>query len=107
MASWQSGLIKLLMRQQVRKLDRLNLSVWDEHTSVSAFRDYCENGAARAKLQAGVETVPVNIPGLPAGLSAEWLLRSAVAKVPRVEDAVIFYCHGGGYISGSCADRLP
>jgi epsilon-lactone hydrolase len=105
MASWQSGFIKLLIRQQARKMDRLNLRVWNEHTSVSAFRDYCENGAARARLQAGVETVPVNIPSLPAGLSAEWLQPTVKAKVQWVEDAVIFYCHGGGYISGSCSDH--
>jgi epsilon-lactone hydrolase len=105
MASWQSGLLKFLFRQQVRKMERLNLRVWDEHTSVSAFREYCENGASRAKLQAGVEAVPVCIPGLPPGLSAEWLQPTVKGRPPIVEDAVIFFCHGGGYISGSCSDH--
>ena len=105
MASWQSQFIKFVFRSQLKTMDRLNLRVWDENTSVPAWREYCENGAAKAKLPAGVEAVPVQIPGLPAGLAAEWLQPTAACKVPRVEDAVIFYTHGGGYISGSCADH--
>ena len=105
MPSWQSKLLKFIFRQQLRKLDRLNLRVWDDHTSVIAFREYCESNAARARLSAGVEAIPVKITGLPEGLSAEWLQPTAKAKVPMAENAVIFYCHGGGYISGSCSDH--
>lgn len=105
MASWQSQCIKFMMRQQLRKMDRLNIRVWDEHTSISDWREYCEESAAKAKMPAGVEAVPVTIPGLPAGLAAEWLQPTATAKVSVVEDAVIFYTHGGGYISGSCSDH--
>jgi len=105
MASWQSRLIKFLMRRQLRSMDRLNLRIWDEHTSVTTFREYCERGAARAKLMAGVEVVPVKVSGLPEGLSAEWLRPSEESKIPAVEDAVIFFCHGGGYISGTCSDH--
>jgi epsilon-lactone hydrolase len=105
MANWQSGLLKFMFRQQLRKLDRLNLRVWDEHTSVQAFRAYCESSALKAKLMAGVEAVPVKIPGLPAGLSAEWLQPGAGSKVATVAEAVILFCHGGGYISGSCSDQ--
>ena len=54
MPSWQSKLLKFIFRQQLRKLDRLNLRVWDDHTSVIAFREYCESNAARARLSAGV-----------------------------------------------------
>lgn len=105
MASWQSHFIKFVFRSRSGTLERLNLRVWDENTSVPAWREYCEAGAAKAKLPAGVEAVPVKIDGLPAGLAAEWLQPTAANKVPRVEDAVIFYTHGGGYISGSCADH--
>jgi epsilon-lactone hydrolase len=105
MASWQSQFIKFIFRSQLRTMDRLNLRVWNENTSVLAWREYCENGAAKAKLPAGVEAVPVQIDGLPAGLSAEWLQPTAACKAPRIEDAVIFYTHGGGYISGSCSDH--
>lgn len=105
MASWQSSLIKFMMRQQLRSMDRLHLRIWDEHTSVTAFREYCERGAARAKLMIGVEAVPVKIPGLAEGLSAEWLRPTELAKIPKINDAFIFYCHGGGYISGTCSDH--
>ena len=86
-------------------MDRLNIRVWDEHTSVPVWREYCENSAAKAKLPAEVEAVPVHIDGLPAGLSAEWLQLTAAASIPMIEDAVIFYTHGGGYISGTCSDH--
>ena len=105
MESLQSRLTKLMFRSQLRVMDRLNLRVWNERTSVTAWRAYCEEIAAKAKLPAGVEAVPVKIDGLPAGLAAEWLQPTADAKVPRVHHAVIFYTHGGGYISGSCADH--
>jgi len=105
MESLQSRFVKYIFRSQVKKMDRLNIRVWDEHTSITTWREYCENGAAKAKLPAGVEAVPVQIDGLPAGLAAEWLQPTAACKAPRVEDAVIFYTHGGGYISGSCADH--
>lgn len=101
MASWQSRIIKLLMRQNLRTMDKLKVRVWDEETSVSVWREYCENGAGKAKMPSGVETVPVQIPGLPEDLSAEWLQPAA----PATGDAVIFYTHGGGYISGSCSDH--
>jgi acetyl esterase/lipase len=92
------------MRQNLQKLDRLNIRVWNEQTSVSVWRDYCESGAAKAKMPKGVDVVPVKIPELPAGLSAEWL-QPAAAVNPDTEEAVIFYTHGGGYISGSCSDH--
>jgi acetyl esterase/lipase len=103
MESWQSRLIKFFMRQNLRTMDKLNIRVWNESTSVQVWREYCENGAAKAKMPAGVEVVPVEVPGLPAGLSAEWL--QPVSANPKAEKAVIFYTHGGGYISGSCSDH--
>ena len=104
MASWQSQLIKFIMRQNLGKMDKLNIRIWDENTSVTTWRTYCEDGAARAKMLPGVEAVPVSIPGFAAGQAAEWL-QPMPGINPVVEDAVIFYTHGGGYISGSCADH--
>lgn len=101
MASWQSKLIKLLMRQNLRTMDKLSIRVWNEHTSVQAWREYCENGAAKAKLLPGVEAIPVTIPGFSPGQAAEWLQPIQ----PATEGAVIFYTHGGGYLSGSCSDH--
>jgi acetyl esterase/lipase len=105
MESIQSRLIKFLFRSQLKTMDRLNIRIWDEHTSIPAWREYCENGAAKAPLPAGIEAVPVHINSLPASLSAEWLQPTSSAKVPLVEEAVIFYTHGGGYISGTCSDH--
>jgi acetyl esterase/lipase len=105
MESIQSRFVKFIFWSQLKTMDRLNIRVWDENTSVPVWRDYCENSAAKAKLPAGVEAVPVHIDGLPAGLSAEWLQLTATASAPKVEDAVLFYTHGGGYISGTCSDH--
>lgn len=101
MESLQSRLIKFLMRQNLRTMDRLNIRVWDGNTSVKVWRQYTEDGASKALMPKGVEVMPVKIPRLPEGLSAEWLQPTN----PVTDDAVIFYTHGGGYISGSCADH--
>jgi monoterpene epsilon-lactone hydrolase len=53
-----------------------------------------------AHLLEGIEVTPVAIDGLPAGLSAEWIQPSGGSK-----ENVIFYVHGGGYVSGSCKDH--
>ena len=105
MASWQSQLINLILRNRHLMQGHLKRQTWDFNTSIPDFREVCEKGAARAKMPEGVEAVPVKIEGLPTGLSAEWLQPTAAAAVPLVEDAVIFYTHGGGYVSGSCSDH--
>jgi monoterpene epsilon-lactone hydrolase len=105
MASWQSKFIAFALRNRHLMRGKLKRETWDESTSIPAFRELCEKGAAKAKIPAGVEAVPVIIEGLPEGLVAEWLQPTASAPVPLVEDAVIFYSHGGGYVSGSCSDH--
>ncbi len=105
MASWQSKFIKFTLENRHFMQGKLKQEKWDFNTSIAAFRETCENGAKRAKMAAGVEAVPVKIEGLPEGLSAEWLQPTADAAIPMVEDAVIFYVHGGGYVSGSCSDH--
>jgi len=101
MESLQSRFIKFMMRQNLGTMDKLNIRVWNENTSVKVWRQYTEDGAGKAPMPKGVEVAPVNLPGLPAGLSAEWLQPT----VPSKDDALIFYTHGGGYISGSCSDH--
>ena len=39
------------------------------------------------------------IPGLPEGLSAEWIHPAGSADSPSASDKAIFYTHGGGYVS--------
>jgi monoterpene epsilon-lactone hydrolase len=105
MASWQSKFINFTYRNRHLMQGHLKREAWDENTSIPAFREMCESGAAKVKMPAGVEAVPVKIDGLPAGLAAEWLQPAAGSPIPLVEDAVIFYTHGGGYVSGSCSDH--
>lgn len=105
MASWQSQLINFTLRNRHLMQGHLKREVWDSNTSIAAFREMCEKGAQQAKMPAGVEAVPVKIEGLPAGLAAEWLQPAADAPVAMEKDAVIFYTHGGGYVSGSCSDH--
>ena len=105
MASWQSKFMTFTFRNKHLMQGQWKMKTWDENTSIPAFRELLEKGAEKAKLPKGVEAVPVKIDGLPAGLAAEWLQPTADAPIPMVEDAVIFYAHGGGYVSGSCSDH--
>jgi monoterpene epsilon-lactone hydrolase len=70
---------------------------WNAYESILRFREQCEEGARRfGKIPAGIEVLPVTIDGL----HAEWILPSSATK-----DKVIFFVHGGGYVSGSCSDH--
>ncbi|MFO7722430.1 MAG: alpha/beta hydrolase [Bacteroidales bacterium] len=71
--------------------------VFDLNTSIPAFRERCEKGAAKfGRLPQGVTVDPLVINGM----TAEWL-------IPYGADAskAIMYLHGGGYVSGSCSDH--
>lgn len=105
MPSIQSRLVNLALRNRHLLQFRLTREAWDWNTSVPAFREVCERGARRVKLPEGVEVSPATIQGLPDGLAAEWIRPSAIAALQAADDAVIFYVHGGGYVSGSCSDH--
>jgi acetyl esterase/lipase len=76
---------------------RLKPEIWNENTSIPAFRQFCEQQNGRmAKLPEGVEVTPLRV----AGMYAEWLTPQEAA-----EDRVILYTIGGGYVSGSCNDH--
>jgi len=67
------------------------------NTSIAAFREQCEKGAARmAKLPPGITARRETI----AGMEAEWL-QPAGADPAKL----VLYVHGGGYVSGSCSDH--
>ncbi len=101
MSSMQSQLIYQVMRNRHLLRFQLKRETWDWNTSIARFRQECEDGAKKTgKLPDGIEVFPVEIPGLPDGLSAEWILPSQAVK-----DRIIFYIHGGGYVSGSCSDH--
>ncbi len=84
----------------------LKREVWDWNTSIPRFREECEQGARKSgKLPEGIEVLPVTIAGLPDGLKAEWILPAQASSALAKDEKVIFYTHGGGYISGSCSDH--
>lgn len=103
MPSVQSKLLNFIIRNRHLMKFRLKRETWDWNTSISDFRETCEKGARQIKLPENIEVSPVDIPGLPTGLSAEWI-RPAVSD-KTIEGEAIFYTHGGGYVSGSCTDH--
>lgn len=65
--------------------------------SVMAFRAKCEKGAERfGKLPKGIQTKQETINMV----LSEWIIPAHAMK-----DKLIFYVHGGGYVSGSCNDH--
>jgi epsilon-lactone hydrolase len=106
MTSLKGRLIFFVLRNRHLLKGHLKKESWDWNTSIAKFRQECEDGAKMAgKLPDGIEISKVSIPGLPAGLSAEWIRPSARAVEPSMDEPVIFYTHGGGYVSGSCDDH--
>lgn len=101
MPSLKSRLLYLGMRNRHLLKFRLKREVWDWNTSILDFRKKCEETNDRlARMPAGIDITPVSIDALPSGLSAEWIRPS-----PAGNESVIFYIHGGGYVSGSCKDH--
>lgn len=97
MPSLKSRFLYLLLKHRHLMSFQLKRETWDFNTSVPLFRQQCEKGAARfGRLPEGIEVSPVTVDGL----RAEWILPARAVK-----DRVIFYIHGGGYVSGSCSDH--
>jgi acetyl esterase/lipase len=64
--------------------------------SVKAIRDGLDQLAAMSKLPDDVKCEPINVRGVP----AEWITTPEV-----INDHVILYLHGGGYVAGSIASH--
>lgn len=101
MPALKSRLFLFVLRHRHWLKGRLTPQVIDFNTSTAQLRVEFEEAAKKsAPIPPEIEITPVRIPGLPEGLSAEWIrLRGAPSE------KVIFYTHGGGYVSGSCADH--
>ncbi len=105
MPSLKSRLFNFTLRNRHLLKFQLKREAWDANTSIPLFRQQCEAGAQRSPgLPPGIEVAPVQIDGLPDGLSAEWILPYPATPGRKIEP-VLFYTHGGGYVSGSCSDH--
>ena len=99
MPSLQSRLLLFVLKHRHLLRFRLREETidWTTNASILRFRQENEKGSSRfGKMPADIEVSPVTIEGL----SAEWIWPSSATK-----DKVIFYTHGGGYVSGSCSDH--
>jgi epsilon-lactone hydrolase len=97
MISFKAHLFNFLLRNRHLFEGKLHKEKFDENTSIEAFRAKCEAGASRfAKIPDGLVVEPNEVDGI----KTEWLI-PANAK----PDKIIFYVHGGGYVSGSCNDH--
>ncbi|HSL42885.1 MAG TPA: alpha/beta hydrolase [Anaerolineales bacterium] len=96
--SIQSQFMYFMMKNRHLFQFRLKPEIWDENTSIPAFREMCEsvNRKMANALPAGLEVTPFDLNGM----HAEWLIPAGAGK-----DKVILYTIGGGYISGTCSDH--
>ncbi len=97
MAGFKSRMVNLMLRNRHLFEGKLRKPVFDFNTSIPAFREQCEKGAARfGKLPANVSVQKHAIDGI----NAEMLVPSGSGP-----EKVLMYVHGGGYVSGSCSDH--
>lgn len=97
MQSLKSRLLFVVIRHRHLLRGELRKPRFDATTSIPAFRAQCERSAARlSRMAPNVRVEPATLGGSP----AEWLVPD---RSPS--DRVILYVHGGGYVSGSCADH--
>ncbi len=96
MPSFKSQLFNFLLRNRHLMQFRLRPEVWDFSTSIDAYRQVCESGAAKMRIPQEITVEPVSI----AGIKAEW-----IKPGEQTSDGVVLFFHGGGYVSGSCSDH--
>jgi monoterpene epsilon-lactone hydrolase len=106
MPSLKSRLVIFTVQHNHLFKGRLKRDVITRSTSTIQLRKEFEAGAKKfGSIPPDVVVSPVNIPGLPDGLFAEWIHPSASANFPSAASKVIFYTHGGGYVTGNCIDH--
>lgn len=106
MSSLKSKIIIFSIQNRNLFKGQLKREVITRETSMVQLRKEFEDGAKKfGSIPAGIVVSPVSIPGLPEGLSAEWIHPAGSADSPTASDKAIFYTHGGGYVSGNCVDH--
>ncbi len=87
----RSRLIIGLIRN--RNILKKGTETYDESFSVQEFRDRTEKVSRKLRLPKNISTEKIKI----GNIEAEWIIPDLVKS-----DGVLFYIHGGGFISGSC-----
>jgi acetyl esterase/lipase len=83
------GLLRFRLRSEI--ID------WNDPAQIVSFRERCESGAVRfGKVPAALTVEPADVGGIP----AEWIVPPHGKR-----DKMIFFLHGGGYVSGSRSDH--
>jgi len=97
MTSIKSKMFNTLLRNRHLFQGKFKKEVFNFDTSITDFRDRCEQGASKyAKIPKEITIREQEIEGI----KSEWLI-----PVGANASKVILYVHGGGYVSGSCNDH--
>ena len=97
MQSMKSRMVLFMIRNRHLMQFKLRRERVDHNTSIPKLREEYEAGAQKfGNIPAGIRVEALSINGM----TAEW-----IAPVGASKEKVIFYTHGGGYISGSCTDH--
>ncbi len=97
MQSFKSRLVLGLVRNRHLMQFKLRRERITIDTDIPKLREGYEESARKfGKIPEGIQVEPFTINGM----TAEWITPADASK-----DKVIFYTHGGGYISGSCSDH--
>ncbi|PKP46719.1 MAG: alpha/beta hydrolase [Bacteroidetes bacterium HGW-Bacteroidetes-11] len=97
MTSFKSKIFNFLLRNRHLFQGKLKKETFDFNSSIAGFRELCEKGATRyAKIPKEITIKEQIIEGI----KSEWLIPDGANP-----EKLIFYVHGGGYVSGSCSDH--
>lgn len=97
MTSVKSKIFNFLIKNRHFFNGKFKKETFDFNTSIQEFRETCEKGAQKyAKIPKGIQVEKEIIEGI----KSEWIIPENTNP-----DKLIFYVHGGGYVSGSCNDH--
>ena len=99
MPSLKSRILLTLLRNRHLFKGRLTRERWDDESQIPGIRREVEKSTRMFKMPKGVTTEPVSI----GALEATWIR----PPQPAVDEGVILYFHGGGYVIGSMKTHIP
>jgi epsilon-lactone hydrolase len=106
MSSLKSRMVIFCIQNRNLLNGSLKREVIDRNTSTEKLRKEYEEGARKfGGIPPEISVSPVQIPGLPEGLSAEWIHPKGTPDLPGSGFPALFYTHGGGYVTGNCVDH--